>query len=164
MSHWRNSISGNSHWVRRMGSLEEEMLQLALERGVPQVFLKKVPDDTSDPDVHCFILSFPTRDPVNVLPEKLWDIQRHCWSCTDLVKAPAVGRSVSECPVCERDVCNLCYPRPGNCLLCRFEGGEKPKGFPAERRVEIYFLGDFADNDGSLSMESFPFCLSSAYI
>ena len=71
MSHWRNSISGNSHWVMRMGSLEEEMLQLALDRGVPQVFLKKVPDDISDPDVHCFTHSFPTRHPVNVLPEKL---------------------------------------------------------------------------------------------
>ena len=86
MSHWRNPISGNSHWLMRMGSLEEEMLQLALEREVPQAFLKKVPDDTSDPDVHCFILSFPTRDPVNVLPQKLWDIERHCWCCTDLVK------------------------------------------------------------------------------
>ena len=63
MSRWRNSIRGNSDWVRRMGSLEEEMLQLALDRGAPQVFLKKVPDDTSDPAVHCFIPSFPTRDP-----------------------------------------------------------------------------------------------------
>ena len=76
MPHWRNCISGNYHWVRRMGSLEEEMLQLALDRGVPQVFLKKVPDDTSDPDVHCFILSFPTLDPVEILPQKLWDIER----------------------------------------------------------------------------------------
>ena len=164
MSHWRNSISGNSHWVMRMGSLEEEMLQLALDRGVPQVFLKKVPDDTSDPDVHCFILSFPTRDPVNVLPEKLWDIQRHCWCCSDLAKAPAVGRSLSECPECDRMVCNLCYPRPGNCLLCRLEDGEKPKGFRAERCMEFFELGHVNDNDGSLSMESFPFCLSSAYI
>ena len=102
MSRWRSSISGNSHWVMRMGSLEEEMLQLALDRGVPQVFLKKVPDDTSDPDVHCFILSAPTRDLVNVLPEKLWDIERHCWCCTDLAKAPAVGRSFLECLVWER--------------------------------------------------------------
>ena len=129
MSHWRNSISGNSHWVRRMSSLEEEMLQLAFELKVPQVFLKKVPDDTSDPDVHCFILSFPTRDPVNVLPEQLWDMERHCWCCTDLVKAPAVGRSLLECPVCERMLCNLCWAEPGPCLLCRLEAGRNPWDF-----------------------------------
>jgi len=147
-----------------MGSLEEEMLQLALDRRVPQVFLKKVPDDTSDPDVNCVILSFPTRDPVEVLPQELWDIERHCWCCSDLVKAPAVGRYVSECPWCERRFCNSCYAGPGKCLPCWFEDGEQPKGFRAERCREIFELGDMADNDGSLSMETFPFCLSSAYI
>ena len=172
MSHWRNSISGNSHWVRRRSSLEEEMLQLALEREVPQVFLKKVPDDTSDPDVHCFILSFPTRDPVNVLPEQLWDMERHCWCCTDLVKAPAVGRSLLECPVCERMLCNICWAGPvcermlcpGPCLLCRLEAGEKPKGFRAERCMEIFEVSHVNDNDGSLSMYSFPFSLSRRHI
>ena len=164
MSHGRNCTNGNSHWVRRMGSLEEEMLQLALDRGIPQVFLNNVPDDTSDPDVNCFTLSFPTRDPVNVLPGKLWDIERHCVRCTDLVKAPAVGRSLLECPVCERMVCHLCYPRPGNCLHCLLEDGEQPKRFRAERCKEIFELGGMADTDGPLSMESFPFCLSSAYI
>ena len=49
-------------------------------------------------------------------------------------------------------------------LTVPFEDGEQPKGFRAERCREIFELGDMADNDGSLSMESFPFCLSSAYI
>ena len=164
MSHWRNSISGNSPWVRRMPSLEEEMLQLALDLEVPQVFLKKVPDDTSDPDVHCFILSLPTRDPVNVLPEQLWDMERHCWCCTDLVKAPAVGRSLLECPECSRMLCNLCCAEPGPCLLCRLEAGEKPKGLRAERCMEIVEVGHLNDNDGSLSMYSFPFSLSRRHI
>ena len=166
MSRWRNSIRGGSYWVRRMGSLEEEMLQLALDRGIPQVFLKKVPDDTSDPAVHRFILSFPTRDPLNVLPEQLWDMERHCWCCTDLVKAPAVGRSLLECPVCERMLCNLFWAGPGPCTLCRLDAGEKPKGFRAERCMEIVEVSHLHgnDNDGSLSMYSFPCSLSRQHI